>query len=125
MTARRLGPLRLTGMAAPMAVWALHFVVVYSLQGLACAEGWQRNRVAGVEAASWWLLLMTLLALAAIAWLGLRAWRAWRTARAEPGAGAEARRHRFTASVTALLALLAAIAVVFTTIPVLLLAPCA
>lgn len=149
----RIGPWRLTGMAAPLAIWAAHFVAVYSLQGLACGEGWQRQRVGGAEMVSWWLLLATLLALAAIAWLGLRALRGRRLAHAgmqgpdpalaaagtalvpaspragggaaEPAARSRARRRRFTATLTALVALLSFVAVVFTALPVLLLPPCA
>ena len=35
---------------APLVAWALHFVVVYSLAGLGCEDGWQLRRVAGVDA---------------------------------------------------------------------------
>ncbi|MDQ3618081.1 MAG: hypothetical protein M3374_05115 [Pseudomonadota bacterium] len=74
---RRLGPYRLTGVATPMAVWALHFVVVYSLVGLGCEHGWHLQRVSGLSLLGWTLLLATLVALGAIAWLGKRAWRGW------------------------------------------------
>lgn len=114
--AGRLAPWRLTGMAAPMAVWALHFVLVYSVQGVACAEGWNPS------AARWTMLGSTVLALAAIAWLGLRARRAVADAHAQDAA---AGRRRFAALATALLSLLAAVAVLFTTVPILLLPPCA
>lgn len=123
MTAR-LGPYRLTGIAAPLAVWALHFVAVYVMQGIACAEDWQRTRVAGLELVTWWLLLATAAALAVIAWLGLRALRARRPAGGGDG-DADARRRHFTATLTAAAALIAAIAVLFTATPVLLLPPCA
>lgn len=118
------GPQHLTGMAAPMAMWALHLLAVYSLQGLACAEGWQRDRMAGLETVTWWLLLLTVAALAAIAWLGLRARRAWHESKAAPADDAPARRLRFTAAVTAILAVIAAIAVTYTATPVLLLSTC-
>ncbi|WP_024889068.1 hypothetical protein [Luteimonas huabeiensis] len=126
---RALSPQRLSGIAAPLAVWALHFAVVYSLQGLACGEGWLRRRmaIAGVEAeaASWLLVALTALALAAIAWLGLRAQRAWRAARADPRPDADGRRRRFATAVAALAAVLAAITVAFTALPILMLPPCA
>lgn len=109
-------PWRLLGIAAPMAVWALHFVAAYGLQGLACARGWDR------QAASATLLALAVPALVAVAWLGLRAWR---TARAEREDRAAGRRRRFAALATALLSLLAAGAMVFTTVPVALLPPCA
>ena len=129
----RIGPWRLTGMATPLAVWAAHFLAVYIMQGLACAEGWQRERVAGVEMVTWWLLLATLLAFAAIGWMGIRALRCRRLAafevRAAGGAhrplAAAARRRKFMAMLTALVAVVSFIAVAYTTIPVLLLPPCA
>ena len=71
----RIGPWRLTGMAMPLAVWAVHFLAVYIMQGLACGEDWQRERVAGLEMVSWWLLLATVAGLALIASQGVRAMR--------------------------------------------------
>jgi len=129
----KIGPWRLTGMATPLAVWAAHFLAVYIMQGLACGEGWQRQRVAGAEMVTWWLLLATLLAFAAIAWMGVWALRCRRRAAFEVRAAGDAdrpvataaRRRRFTATLTALVALVAFIAVTFTGIPVLLLPPCA
>lgn len=113
--ARRIAPWRLTGIAMPMAVWALHFVVVYSLQGLACAGHVGRMAaLAGMGAT-------TVLAWLAIAWQGLRALRARRAAADD----VDGRRLRFAATLTALLALLAALAVLFTALPILLLPPCA
>lgn len=115
--ARVIAPWRLVGMAAPMAVWALHFVIVYSVQGLGCVEAWNQAMVTTA------LLLLTVVALAAIAWLG---WRAHRAAAACAGSDdADARRRRFVALVTGLLAVLSIVAVVFTAIPILLLPPCA
>ncbi len=120
-----LSPWRLTGIAAPMAVWALHLVVVYSLQGVTCAEGLDRARFAGLEALTWWVLALTAACFAALAWTGLRAWRGWHAANADRSTPAIAARRRFSAAVTAALSVLAAVAVLFTTIPVLLLPGCA
>lgn len=111
-----LKPWKLVGIAAPMGVWALHFVAVYSVQGLTCAEGWS------ARAGFWAMLGLTLPALAAILWLGLRAWRLSRAAIANDAA---ARRTRFAAQATGLCAVLAAVAVLFTLAPVLLLPVCA
>lgn len=137
---RRIGPFRLVGMAAPMAVWALHFVLVYSLVGLGCEEGWHLRRIAGLgvptpSLLTWSLLLATVTSLGVIAWLGARAWRGWRSlpvagepAASEPAAAESAdalqRRHRFMSLATTIMALLAAIAVVFTTTPVFMLPSC-
>jgi hypothetical protein len=114
-------------------LWALHFVLVYALQGLACVEGWQHLRLAGLAGVTWWLLGLTLVILAAQVALGLRALRAWRSARRElarrkPGqveGKPPATHRRFTAAATAALALLAVMATCFTAIPILLLPICA
>lgn len=120
MSAAFLAPHRLTGIAAPMAVWALHFVVVYAMQGLACAQHWQRAPLAGREAVFWWLLLATLVALGVIAALGLRAWRALRAADDD----GTAQRHRFARRVTLAASAMALVAVAFTAIPIFLLPAC-
>src|SRR5690606_32987845 len=65
-------PWRLLGIGAPMAVWALHFVAVYALQGLACVEGIHHARA--------WMVALALAACALLAWSGRRAWLAWHAA---------------------------------------------
>lgn len=109
-------PWRLLGIGAPMAVWALHFVAVYALQGLACAEGIHHARA--------WMVALALAAWALLAWSGRRAWRAWHAARGGAPGAADARR-RFAAAVTGALCVLAAVAIGFTTLPVMLLPGCA
>ena len=104
-------PRRLLWIASPFAIWALHFVLVYSIQGLVCARGW-------AVAAAWaGMALVTLPAFVAVAWLGLRARR---RAQAADVAGEK----RFAARLVAMLSLLAALAMVFTILPALLLNPC-
>lgn len=116
-------PRRLTGMSAPLAIWALHLVALYGLQGLACASAWHRHSLAGQPLVFWAWLVLTLLALAAIGWLGLRAWRCRRdTAGAAAGVGL--RLARFGCRLTLLVAAIALVAVVFTVVPVFMLAPC-
>lgn len=129
-----LDPQRLTGMAVPMLAWATHFMVVYSVQGVACARDALTRPVAGAMPVTWWFGLSTLAALAVIAWQGWRAWRGWRGAaatqdpdrRADVGDVDDAgmRRGRFACAVTGILAALAAVATVFTAIPILLLTTC-
>lgn len=130
MTLRRLTPhYPLVAVALPMAVWALHFVVVYSLVGLGCEREILLQRFATLPLLIWVLLLVTVAALVLIAWLGWRAWRRWHALGAAPqGAGPLPRaqpRERFMRLATALLALLAFIAVAFTATPILMLLPCA
>ncbi|MCD9098335.1 hypothetical protein LU699_10420 [Luteimonas fraxinea] len=118
-------PIGLTRMSMPLVVWALHFVVVYSLQGLACARALWRAPVAGLETMTWVLWALTLLALGVIALFGASALRAWRIARAQTDGRTETSRLRFLTALSALVALIAAIGVAFTALPVALLPTCA
>lgn len=120
-----LSPYRLTGIATPMAVWALHLVVVYSLQGVTCAESLGRARVAGMEPLAWWVVALTVAAFAVLAWLGRRAWQAWMAANTDRSEPVHAARRRFSAAITGALCVLSAVAILFTTIPTMLLPGCA
>ena len=104
-------PRRLRWIASPFLAWGLHFVTVYSLQGLVCGRGWP-----GWTA---WLGIgvATLLAATAVAWSGVRA-------RREANASEAATGLRFTAQLVAMLSLLSLLAMAFTIIPALLLQPC-
>ncbi|MDQ3268851.1 MAG: tellurite resistance TerB family protein [Pseudomonadota bacterium] len=113
----------LTAVAVPMAVWAVHFVVVYSLVGLGCERGVLLQTVAMLPLLSWVLVLVTLAALATIAWLGWRAWRRWSAPGPEQAPRVQPR-ERFMRLVTAMLAVLAFVAVVFTATPIFMLPPC-
>lgn len=127
---RWAGPYRLTLVAAPMAVWALHFVLVYSLAGLGCEHGWHLRNMVAANPLTWSLILATVVALGLLAGIGWHAWRSWRVQRDRSedgdgdGDGTLARRQRFMSLATAVLALLAAIAVSMTAIPVFMLPPC-
>ena len=128
MKLRRDRTYPLSALAAPMAVWAVHFVVVYSLVGLGCERGLLLQRVAALPMLSWNLMLVTAAALALIAWLGWHALRRWRALRNRGDAATPpppAPHERFMRLATALLALLAFIAVAFTATPVFMLRPCA
>lgn len=125
----RLAPSRLVGMAAPPTVWAVHFVFVYSLTGLACAGAWSAREWLGVRLLIWMLLLWTLVALALTAWLGRRAHRlrqrlADAIDRADATSRRDSERQCFTARVTVLLAWLAGIAITFTAVPIFVLPDC-
>ena len=125
MKLRRDRPYPLSALAAPMAVWAVHFVVVYSLAGLGCERGLLLQRVAMLPVLSWILMLVTAAALALIASLGWHALRRWLALRSGGDSATPAAPHeRFMRLATALLALLAFIAVVFTATPVFMLPPC-
>lgn len=117
-------PDRLVGMTAPMLLWALHFVLVYSLAGVGCEHDWYRATLLGTNRLSLLLVVATIAALVPIALLG---WRALRWHRhGTSAADASLPRHgRFLVRVTLALSVLAAIAVLFTATPILLLPPCA
>ncbi len=124
----RLRGYRLTEMAMPAVVWAVHFVAVYSMAGLACEQGWQRGRIAGLETVTWLLAGATLLSWLVLAFIARSGWRG---RAAQPGAD-DARcvrpdqaRKRFLSTVTLAMAAIAALAVLFTVIPVFLLPTCA
>lgn len=126
MMLRRERPYPLSALAAPMAVWALYFVVAYSLVGLGCERGLFLRRLATLPALSWILMLTTAAALALIAWLGWHALRRWRELRDRGDTPTRPQpRERFMRLATALLTLLAFIAVVFTAVPVFMVPPCA
>ncbi|MBX3725156.1 MAG: hypothetical protein KF823_04490 [Xanthomonadales bacterium] len=120
-----LAPGRLTGMVLPMALWALHFVVVYSLVGLGCEHDWPSRSLAGGNLLSVLLIALTAAFLVVVAALGLRARRAWRRHAANQAGDPRQRRHALIAMAATALAALAAIAIVFTATPALLLPPCA
>lgn len=109
----------LTATLAAMIAWALHFVLVYAATGLACA----RPQALDMAALGGWLLSTTLLALAAVALAGGVGVVCTRHA---PGSEGNAeRRRRFLGGVALLLAVLAFIAIVFVSLPILLVPPCA
>ncbi|MGY1409528.1 hypothetical protein ACW5EG_08130 [Luteimonas sp. A611] len=102
---------RLSWIASPFVVWGLHFVAVYSIQGLACGRGWP------VTGAWLGMGLATVPAFASVAWIGLHA-------RRELLAPEVSGEKRFAAKVVAMLSLLALVAMAFTCLPMLLLQPC-
>jgi len=118
-----VAPDRLTGAVLPMAVWALHFVAIYSLSGLACGQGWLRTQHGGLETVS---LLQMAVTLAAWSWLSWWGWRSWRCGRVlQAGDGGDDGRGRFLARLSLSLSAIAALAVLFTALPLPMLPPCA
>lgn len=120
---------RLVVMAAPLGVWALHFVLVYSLTGLACVEAGVTRYWLGVPAPRGALLLWTATALLMVGGMGVLAWREHRRlsaqlSTADDSARAALERKCFSARVAVLLATVAAVAIAFTIIPVFVLPDC-
>ncbi|MDX1655597.1 MAG: hypothetical protein R3310_10355 [Candidatus Competibacteraceae bacterium] len=113
---------RLTGMVSGLIVWALYFVVVYSLTGVGCQGGWPSVPVLGTNLLVVTLVGVTVLALTFSLLLGLRGWRGWRGA-ASPEEPLDERR-RFMGLVMLVVSLLAGVAILFTSIPIFMLPPC-
>lgn len=117
---------RLSALAVPVAVWALHFTTLYSLAGLACSNDWARSRWGGMEAVGWLMLGVTVAAWAVLFLFGRKAWSAWRAQPApDDASGHQQLRRRFLSRVTLVLCGAAALAVTFTVIPIFLLPTCA
>lgn len=121
----RFSGYRLTEMAVPIVVWAVHFVTVYSMAGLACEQDWQRTRVGGAEMVVWLIGGFTLLSWGALAVTARIAWRGWRAQQDQETAGAARGRRRFVSWLALALSAAAAVAVAFTVIPLFLLPTCA
>lgn len=118
-------PQRLVGIVSGMIVWAVWFVLVYSLTGVGCQAGWQLVRLPFGNLLSLLMLLSTLLALALIGWCAWRGLIALRETRRPPSSGADtSRRHQFMALVMLLLSFLAGLGTVLIAVPILMLDPC-
>lgn len=87
-------------LGAPIA-WAMHFAICYSLIGIACAAGWDRNQLLGLNSVAALVLLSTLAALpVALAALAV-ARRVGRHAGQQDQAQAERDRHMSRAGLLA------------------------
>lgn len=115
---------RLSGMVIGPIIWAAHFLFVYIFQAVGCSLALHQRTWGGVNAIDAVLLLGTLLLLGAVLWGGVRALRAWRRYR---GVGDDdfARRAAFMNGVALALYALSFLAIVWVTLPVLILPdPC-
>lgn len=69
------------GLLGGPVVYSLHFLAVYWLGEAACQANLLRYRVLGLEAISFWVLLLTIVAAAITAYGALLAYRNWRRTR--------------------------------------------
>jgi hypothetical protein len=100
-------------LAGPL-IWAVHYLTVYSVHGIACARPAWHATWAGVPASQWLIVAASAVALLAMALIHVRFRR-----RMPPLADA-----RFLPWLAGALSLLSAVAVVWETIPVLWLPAC-
>jgi hypothetical protein len=105
-------------------VWALHFVICYVVMAIYCAKP-------GIYGLSfndfrWGLVAFTLLALAFILFAGYLAWRQWGFGSGDPPHDEPTGKDRrlFQGFATLLLSGLSFVAVVYTAIPLIILAEC-
>lgn len=118
----------LVGMVGAPIVWSAHFLLVYVFAALACAFRFSDREFLGVSVVVSAMLIATLAMLAAVGWMALLSWRRFRQADRDGGGGERGRnpvagRHRFMALTTFLLCVLSATAIVYETIPLLIISP--
>ena len=95
-------------------VWSVHFVAIYGFTGVMCARPALRQEWLGIGIIAWGVSLASLMAIAILVVLHFASWRAWRQ-------GHDISFQRKTA---ASLALFAILAIVWETLPVLLVPAC-
>jgi hypothetical protein len=119
--ARLAGIVPLLGAVAGMVAWALHFTVAYAATAIACARGLADRTLLGLPLVPVLVVGATVLALAAIAAVAARAAR-----RLQGGLSGEAGEDdpRFAAWLSVAVALLAVLAILWQTVPALVLRPC-
>lgn len=112
-----------TMIAAPT-VWALHFLLCYILVAVACAPN--EDLFKSITGARIAIAVATVAGLAFCFFAGLRAWREWKAAGGEPphDKPTEHDRERQMELASVLLSALSFLAIVFTALPVLLVADC-
>lgn len=115
----------LLGMVASPLIWAAHFLLCYTLVGVACAFGFASPAPGewGIIRIS--LIIVSILALATIAGLAFLAHRRWRQSGASRRPqDAEQSRHRFMSVAALLLSILSGIGVAYTAVPLFVLSTC-
>lgn len=113
---RRLGA-AIWGATAPLLLWALHFFVLYVAVASGCTRGWAHARWAGLPAVNFGLGIFSAAALVlavAIVWRSLRGSRE-----------KSAARHSLIPALRLAGGVLALVGIVWNTVPLLMITPCA
>jgi hypothetical protein len=120
-SARLAGMSPILGAIAGMIAWAVHFTAAYGATALACAHGFADRTILGLPLVPALVAGATALALAVVAVVAVRAGR-----RLHGGLSGEAGEDdlQFTAWLSVAVALLAALAILWQTVPALVLRPC-
>jgi hypothetical protein len=109
---------RLFWMTSGLVVWAAQFTIIYGVTGVACARGWYRFSLFGLDVVRASIAAATLIALAATA---LVFWRAF-VARSE--SADEEPSERFVETVTLWICGLSLVAIAYNGLPALILPAC-
>lgn len=96
-------------------IWAIHFLFIYSFNGIMCARPALQQEWAGLSLSGWAIVLASAAALLAIASINVRGWRS----------DMDAGNKDFVRWMTAGLGLLSAFAIILEAIPVFLVPECA
>ena len=103
----------LTVLAGPL-IWAVHFLLIYTVNGVVCARPGMQGHWLGIPLSSWAIIGIGVMALAAMASIYVR------RRHGVPPAGAPS----FLPWLAGTLSLLSAVAIVWETLPVLFFTPC-
>ena len=109
------------GLIGAPVVWAVHFIVIYTVVALSCWSGFAMTNLLGLGTSALAALAVSLVALALIGWAGRTAYGLWHAAQHEADAPGWQRYAGLTGS---LLSGLFALSVVLETVPVFVLVPC-
>ncbi|MDQ9172121.1 hypothetical protein Q8A64_17045 [Oxalobacteraceae bacterium R-40] len=96
-------------------IWAIHFLFIYSFNGIMCARPALRREWVGLSLSGWAIVLASVMALLAIVLINLREWRS----------DMDASNRDFARWMTVGLGVLSAFAIILEAIPVFLVPDCA
>lgn len=95
-------------------VWAVHFVAIYGFTGVMCARPALRQEWLGIGIIAWGVSLASLVAIGVLAVIHYAGWRTW----------LQGRDMSFERKTAASVALFAILAIVWETVPILLVPEC-
>jgi hypothetical protein len=108
--------------AAPLGIWAVHFVLAYSTAAIWCARAVDRDgSLSGARIA---IAVYSAVALIAVGWLGWRGWRRHHPVKPPYDQDTSADRYRFLGHVTLLLSGLSALAIACETLVIAFIGSC-
>jgi hypothetical protein len=113
-------PAAILRLIAPLIVWTLHLSVLYGGTALACARGFDGDRVFGLPILSFGIGTATVIALGGVGYLMARAYLTL-----GPGSNGDWPTRRFVSWLTLTAGALAIVAIIWEAVPVLIVPACA